>query len=194
MRRLYFLSLCLIGLSAPALAQSVPSLTPVSADQASDASDASDQPSGPPVPSKDVLAAFLKTCTDVSSGDPKAYDRATADGWTPDEPAQSGPHRTIYSATKDVSGYDSAVLWGSVDSYPTQRLGYCRVDFGDYDSHIDFNDMQGLGGLTGSVTAPDTNGDVFGAWETPDKKLLVIADRSDGQVEIEYNILLGPKP
>src|SRR5665213_397091 len=155
MRRLYFLSLCLIGLCTPALAQSVPSLTPVSADQASDASDASDQPSGPPVPSKDVLAAFLKTCTDVSSGDPKAYDRATADGWTPDEPAQSGPHRTIYSATKDVSGYDSAVLWGSVDSYPTQRLGYCRVDFGDYDSHIDFNDMQGLGGLTGSVTAPD---------------------------------------
>lgn len=189
MRRLYFVSLCLIGLYAPALAQSVASSASDATDQAS-----SDQPLGPPVPSKDVLSAFLKTCTDVSSGDPKAYDRATADGWTPDEPAQSGPYRTIYSATKDIAGYDSAVLWGSVDSYPTQRLGYCRVDFGDYDSHIDFNDMLGLGGLTGSITKPDANGNVFGAWETPDKKLLVIADRSDGQVEIEYNILLGPKP
>ncbi len=193
MRTLYLLSLCLIGLSTPVLAQSALSSAPVSASASDDAGDSS-QPSGPPVASKDALASFLKTCTDVSSGDPKAYDRATADGWQPDEPAESGPFRSIYSGTKDVAGYDSTVLWGSVDTYPTQRLGYCRVDFGDSDGHIDFNDMQGLDGLTGSVTKPDANGNVYGVWETADKKLLVIADRTDGQVEIEYNILLGPKP
>lgn len=161
----------------------------------SDASDDTDVDvsTGPAVPSKDALADFLKSCTDVSSGDPKAYDRANADGWVPDDQADSGPYRKIYSGAKDVGGYGSVTIWGSVDTYPTQMLGYCRVDFGDYDSNIDLNDLNGLQGLSGAVTGPDSNSNEFGAWETADKKLLVIADRTDGQVEIEFNLLLGDK-
>ncbi len=220
MTKLHLVSLCLIGLATPAMAQMTLTVTsdssapdssamdmsimessaPPPADSSAmemsvsgdDEGDVSQVPSGPPVASKDALAAFLKTCTDVSGGDPAAYDRANADGWVPDDSTDSGPYRRIYSASKDVGGYGSVTLWGSVDTYPTQQLGYCRVDFGDYDNLIDLKDMEGLGGLAGSVT-PKGDNDVYGAWETADKKLLVIADRTDGQVEIEYNILLGAK-
>jgi hypothetical protein len=210
--KLHLVSLCLIGLSTPALAQismTLPSSEPSASapmdmsvtpsdspmdDNASGTDDnASDLSSGPAVPSKDALTAFVKTCTDVSGGDTKAADRATADGWTPDDASETGPYRRIYSAAKDVGGYGSVTLWGSVDTYPTQMLGYCRVDFGDYDTLVDFNDLTGIQGLTGTVTAADSNGNVYGAWETADKKLLVIADRTDGQVEIEFNLLLGEK-
>ena len=218
MTKLHLLSLCLIGLSTPALAQismtltsdqpAAPSNMEMSITDSSSSSSeapadmsvsaapddgASDLSSGPAVASKDALADFVKSCTDVSGGDPAAYDRANADGWTPDDAADSGPNRKIYSASKDVGGYGSVTLWGSVDTYPTQMLGYCRVDFGDYDSLIDLNDLTGMQGLVGSVTPAASGGNVYGAWESPDKKLLVIADRTDGQVEVEFNLLLGPK-
>lgn len=208
MTKLHLLSLCLIGLSTPALAQisltlptdSSSSTAPadVSSSAAPDDTSASDetsdqQPEGPAVASKDVLTDLAKTCTSVSGGDPKGADAANADGWTPDDPTESGPYRHIYSGSKDVSGYGSVTIWGSVDTYPSQKLGYCRVDFGDYDNLINFADMSGIQGLTGTASTPDGNGNVYGAWETADKKLLVIADRTDGQVEIEFNLLLGDK-
>jgi hypothetical protein len=216
MTKLHLVSLCLIGLSTPALAQislTLPSggepLPPpasssvemsVEVDTSDEPSDVSaddensnDQSAGPPVASKDALADFYKSCKEVSGGDPKGADLATAGGWAPDDAADSGPYRKVYSASKDVGGYGSVTLWGSIDTYPTQTLGYCRVDFGDYDTLINFADLTGMDGLTGTTTTPDNSGNVYGAWESSDRALLVIADRTDGQVEIEFNFLLGAK-
>src|SRR5690242_5559364 len=162
MTKLHLLSLCLIGLTTPALAQislTLPSDNPASptassapmpdmsgtpdmslmidtSDEpsdvnASDDQNGDDQSAGPAVASKDALADFVKSCREVSGGDPKGADLATADGWVPDDPTDTGPYRKVYSASKDVGGYGSVTLWGSVDTYPTQNLGYCRVDFGD---------------------------------------------------------------
>jgi hypothetical protein len=155
--------------------------------------DQSDQPSGPPLDSKAALQVFFDVCTDLASGDPAAHDRANDSGWMPSDSAAPGPFNTLYSGYKVFAGYGEVDVWGSVQSFPTQRLGYCRVDFSDPDTLINFNDFTGLGGLTGTLEtgAGDT---VYGTWESADKKLLVIADRTDGSVEIEYNLLLGDKP
>jgi hypothetical protein len=216
MTKLHLVSLCLIGLSTPALAQismtlpsgSMPLPPPASSsvdmsvevdtsdepsDLSTDGDNPDDQAAGPPVASKDALTDFYNSCKQVSGGDPKGADLATAAGWVPDDAADTGPYRKVYSASKDVGGYGSVTLWGSIDSYPTQTLGYCRVDFGDYDTLINMADLTGMDGLTGTTTTPDTTGNVYGAWESADKTLLVIADRTDGQVEIEFNFLLGAK-
>ncbi len=207
MARLALLSLCLIGLASPVLAQAT--LTPdtasssVAAPAGSDAMDqdldpdgSSEEPmvvSGPPVASKDILKAFYDTCTDISGGNPEASDRANNAGWVPEETADTGPFRSVYAGARDFAGYGSVELWASVETYPSQQLGYCRVDFGDYNNLINFDDLSGMGGLIGKL---DDRGDgnVYGAWETPDKKMLVIADRTEGEVEIEFNLLLGDTP
>jgi hypothetical protein len=217
MTKLHLVSLCLIGLSTPALAQisltlptgsstplptsasSGPSSTDMSveldtSDEPSDVSaDSAEPPAAPALASKDALAEFYKTCKTVSGGDPKGGDAATADGWVPDDQTDGGPYRKVYSASKDVAGYGSVTLWGSVDTYPSQMLGYCRVDFGDYDSLINLGDLTGTDGLAGTATTPDGSGNAYGAWESADHTMLVIADRTDGQVEIEFNFLLGAK-
>jgi hypothetical protein len=185
MTKLSLLSLCLIALSAPALAQ----------DASSSASSApADQTqAGPPVSSADAFKIFVDTCTDISSGDPAAYDRANSSGWTANEGQDTGPYNKVYSGYRELDGLGEVDIWGSVQSFPTQRLGYCRIDFSDENNLLDFKDMAGLKGLTGATTAGE-NGDVYGAWEAPDKKLLVIGDRTDGVVELEFNLLLGDKP
>src|SRR5438046_128941 len=42
-------------------------------------------PAGPPVASADALKLFFDACTDISGGDPAAYDRANDGGWTPND-------------------------------------------------------------------------------------------------------------
>ena len=115
------------------------------------------------------------------------------DGWTPNETEDTGPYNKVYSGYRDLNGIGEVDLWGAVYSLPSQRLGYCRVDFSDQNNILDFKDMAGQKGLVGSITAGD-NSDVYGAWESPDKKVLVIGDRTDGAVELEFNLLLGDKP
>ena len=152
----------------------------------------SDQPAGPPVASADALKLFYDTCTDLSGGDLKAYDRANSSGWTQNEQDDAGPYNSIYSGYRNMDGYGEVDIWGSLNSYPTQQLGYCRVDFTDTDNLINFADMTKLGGLKGRLEDRG-DGNVYGAWEAPDHKLLVIGDRNGGQVEIEFNLLLGDK-
>ena len=53
--------------------------------------------------------------------------------------------------------------------------------------------MDENGDLAGS-TEDRGNGNVFGSWQSADKHVLVIADRVDGTVEIEFNFLLGDAP
>lgn len=180
MTRLSLLPLCLLAFAVPALAQDASSSAP--ADQ-----------SGPPVASAEAFKIFVETCADVSSGDPAAYGRAKNAGWTPNEPGDTGPYNKVYSGYRDLNGIGEIDLWGAVYSLPSQRLGYCRVDFSDENNILDFNDMAGQKGLVGSITH-GANGDVYGAWESPDKKMLVIGDRTDGVVELEFNLLLGDKP
>jgi len=176
------LSLCLLGLAAPALAQDASS-SAVSAPETAAAS----------ISSADAFKIFVEACTDASGGDLTAYDRLNDSGWVPNGTDQTGPFNAVYSGSREVGGLGEIDLWGSVQSFPTQRLGYCRVDFSDPNNLLDFNDMNGQKGLTGSVQTGE-NGNVYGAWETPDKKLLVIGDRSDGAVELEFNLILGDKP
>lgn len=147
---------------------------------------------GPPVASADALKMFYDTCTDISGGDPKAYDRANANGWTPNDQDDVGPYNSIYSGYRNMDGYGEIDVWGSVNTYPTQILGYCRVDFPDADKLINFADVTKLGDLKGRIEDRG-DGNVYGAWESGDKRLLVIADRNDGQVELEFNLLLGNK-
>jgi hypothetical protein len=149
-------------------------------------------PSGPPVASADALKLVYDACTDISGGDPAAYDRANNGGWTPNDQDDVGPYNAIYSGFRTVDGYGEVDIWGSVNSYPTQSLGYCRVDFPDPDGLINFADMTKLGDLKGRIEDRG-EGNVYGAWESSDKKLLVIGDRNAGQVEIEFNLLLGDK-
>jgi hypothetical protein len=152
----------------------------------------SEPPAGPPVASADALKMFYDACTDISGGDPKSYDRANGNGWTPNDQDDSGPYNSIYSGYRNMDGYGEVDIWGSVNTYPSQQLGYCRIDFPDADNLINFADVAKLGDLKGRIEDRG-DGNVYGAWESGDKKLLVIADRNDGQVEIEFNLLLGDK-
>lgn len=218
----HLLSVCLIGLATPALAQmtlsveepsdglSTPSLELSAPPDVSSSEPSSHmsappslemsapdeeqpEPAGPPVASGDALTAFFNICTDVSGGDPEAYDRASGSGWTAYDGEDAGPYKSVFAGSQSFAGYGAVELWGSVESYPTQQLGYCRVDFPDYDTLIDFKDMAGIGGLAGTIEDRG-EGNVYGIWETADHKVLVIADRSGGEVEIEFNVLIGAKP
>ena len=193
--RLPLALLCLLVLSAPAYAQA--SSSAAADDDLGSSSDADTSqpaaPAGPPVSSADALKLFVSTCTDIAGGDPKAFDRANDAGWVPNETPDPGPYSTIYSGSRGVSGYGEVDIWASVQTFPTQRLGYCRIDFADADKALDFTQMNGVGGLSG--TAQQTaDGNAYGSWESADKKWLVIGDRTEGAVEIEFNLLLGNRP
>ena len=64
----------------------------------------------------------------------------------------------------------------------------------DANNTLNFNDLTGQKGLIGTTSPGQNPGDVYGSWESPDKKMLVIGDRTDGVVELEFNLLLGDKP
>jgi hypothetical protein len=192
MTKLHLLPLCLILMASPVLAQSS-AAAPASSAQDNDNSSSAALPSGPPVTSAEAFKIFVDTCTDISGGTEGSYDRANAAGWIPNDADDSGPYNSIYSGSREIAGLGEVDIWGSVQNFPTQRLGYCRVDFSDSNNVLDFKDMAGVHGLTGSIQ-PRDGGNVYGAWEAPDKKLLVIGDRSDGAVELEFNLILGEKP
>jgi hypothetical protein len=193
MTRLALLTLCLIGLAAPAFAQSSSSESSAQPPASAPDDQTTDQaPAGAPITSA-ALKMFVDTCTDISSGDPTAYDRANDAGWVPNDTEDTGPYTGIYSGSREIGSFGEVDIWGSVQNFPSQRLGYCRVDFSDTDNLLDFADMAGIKGLSGSIEVRD-GGNVYGAWESADKKLLVIGDRTDGAVELEFNLLLGDKP
>jgi len=172
------LLLCCAALPLPALAQASSSEAPA------------DQSGGPALSSADTLKLIVDACTQAVGGDAKASEKMTDGGWTPNEIEDTGPYNAVYSGFRDVAPYGEIDLWASVQSFPSQHLGYCRVDFGDTDNALDFAAMAGIAGLTGSVE-PRAEGNVYGAWESADKKLLVIGDRTAGAVELEFNLLPG---
>ena len=198
MTKLHLLPLCLMLVVSPVLAQASSSSVPTPSELAP-ASSATDEdatpapPTGPPITSAAAFKIFVDTCADISGGIEGSYDRANAAGWVPNDADDSGPYNSIYSGSRELAGLGEVDIWGSVQNFPTQRLGYCRVDFSDSNNVLDFKDMVGVHGLAGSIELRDA-GNVYGAWETPDKKLLVIGDRSDGAVELEFNLILGDKP
>jgi hypothetical protein len=155
-----------------------------------DDTSSSEAPAGPPMASADALKLFIDSCTAIAKGDAKARDDAAAKGWQADDPTDTGPYVQIYSGYQELAGYGSVDIWSSFESFPSQQLGYCRIDFGDVDNLIDFKDIEKLG-LAGTVT-DQGNGNVFGSWESPDHKTLLAANRTDGQVQMEFNVLLGP--
>lgn len=207
------LSVSVLLLASPALAQSL-SLAPessslpsvASSDAAPADASASDDanapvddgtpmdgpvvPSGPPLASADALKLFMTLCGEVAGGVPNARDDAAAAGWIADDPTESGPYVQIYSGYQELAGYGAVDVWSSLESFPTQRIGYCRLDFGDVDNLIDFNDVPKLG-LTGTVSGRGA-GNAYGSWESADHKTLLTANRTDGQVQMEFNILLPP--
>ena len=153
----------------------------------------SESSSEPPInitPSGEMLQAFYDVCTDVAGGDPEAYDRAGGAGWQAGDYEDGGPLKSIYSAYRTFEGYEEVSLWSSVETYKTQRLGYCRVDFGDPNFAIDFAGMTAIAGLSGTLI--DDEGYIYGSWESPDGRIMVIGDRRDGVVEIEFNVLIVP--
>lgn len=157
-----------------------------------------DQPpelTGPPVLSKALLQQLHDVCIDVAGPDAAAYGRAREAGWLPydDGAIDGGPYRRFYSSFKGFSGYGDIDLTSSVATFGDAQLGYCRLDFNDLETRIDFADLSGIGGLTGTVTAEGALS--HGAWSTADLRTLVIADRTDeGVVEIEFNLLPAAAP
>ncbi len=152
--------------------------------------DGSAQGNVTPVPSAELIPALYAVCTDVASGAAGSADRAGAAGWVFHDDEVDTPLRTIYAAGKQVDGYDDPELWSSVETYPGGRLGYCRISLGDFDNHIDFADFGKIAGLTGSVVEED--GAVYGSWEQADHNTRVIASAAEGEVEIEFNLVLPP--
>ena len=148
------------------------------------------EPAGPPMASIDAIKLFVSTCSSIAGGSTTARDDAQKAGWQADDPADNGPYVTIYSGYQELAGYGSVDLWSSLESFPTQRIGYCRLDFGDVDNLLNFNDFTKLG-LNGTIT-DNGNGNVFGSWESADHKTLLAANRTDGQVQMEFNLLLAP--
>jgi hypothetical protein len=144
----------------------------------------------PTVTAAEAFQIFYDACTSISGGDADAYDKANDAGWVPYEGGGYGPFKQVYTGSRDFEGYGSVEIWGSLESYPTQRLGYCRVDFGDYENTFDFGEIAGIGGLSGTVAEEGANA----VWESADKKLLVIAARYEGSVSIEFNVLVGDTP
>ena len=185
-----------LSLSAPPNFSSSDAAAPSSDDVVPppDGDDTTDQPSepaGPPMASTDAIKLFVGTCSSIAGGAPTARDDAQKAGWQADEPADNGPYVTIYSGYQELAGYGSVDLWSSLESFPTQRIGYCRLDFGDVDNLLNFNDFTKLG-LNGTIT-DNGNGNVFGSWESEDHKTLLAANRTDGQVQLEFNLLLPKK-
>lgn len=193
MSKLPLLAFCLVAAAAPAFAQDASSSAAPTGSSASAGETAADQSSGPPIASADALKMFVDACTAIESGAPDAYDKVKDAGWVPNETEDTGPYNAVYSGYRDFSGYGEVDIWGSVQTFPTRKLGYCRVDFSDNDGRLDFNDMAGIAGLAGALSDRG-DGNVYGAWESPDKKLLVLGDRTDGAVEIEFNLLPGDQP
>lgn len=206
------LAMLMLGLVSPVLAQSTMSSAPPSVEpgavtetspepavempgapalELSTEDDAPVPPSGPAVASADALKLFMTACTTFASGDAGATARAAESGWIAYDSEDTGPYKSVFTASQELSGLGTVELWSSVEQYPSQKLGYCRVDFGDYDNRIDFADMAGLG-LTGTVAGDGAN--LHGAWEDADHKVMVLADRTDGETAIEFNILIGPAP
>jgi hypothetical protein len=148
------------------------------------------EPAGPPLSSTDAVRLFVDTCTTIAGGAANARDKAQKAGWQADEPEDNGPYVTIYSAYQELAGYGSVDLWSSLETFPTSRLGYCRLDFGDVDALLNFNDFT-KAGLNGTIT-DNGNGNVYGSWESADHKTMLAANRTDGQVQMEFNILLPP--
>jgi hypothetical protein len=171
---------CLAALPLPAMAQASSSAP-------------ADQSSAPPMSSADTLKLIVDACAQAIGGDAAAPEKMTDSGWTPNEIEDTGPYNAVYSGFRDVPPYGEIDLWASVQNFPSRRLGYCRVDFGDTDNVLDFAAMAGIAGLTGSIEERAA-GNVYGAWESADKKLLVIGDRTAGAVELEFNLLPGPTP
>ena len=144
----------------------------------------------PPVTPTEAFQAFFDACTSLSGGDPDAYDKANDAGWVPYDGADYGPYKRVYTGSRDFEGLGIVEIWGSLETYPTQTLGYCRVDFADPDGTFGLSEITGLNGLTGTVGENGLNG----VWETADKKLLVIAANYEGTVAIEFNVLVGDTP
>ncbi|MEP7241607.1 MAG: hypothetical protein ABI697_12035 [Devosia sp.] len=203
--KLPLLSLLLVGLCTPALAQismTLPSEMPdvsmpsddmnMTVSAPDDGTDTT-EPSGPPVASKDALKLFVDTCTIIAGAEADAATKVKGLGWQADDATDTGPFVSIFSGYQDLGGYGSVDLWSSLETYPSSRLGYCRVDFPDSDNRVDFNDVTGLGGLAGSVKDAG-GGNAFGSWETPDHKFMLTASRQDGQAQMEFNMLLPAAP
>ncbi|MEO6178517.1 MAG: hypothetical protein ABIP15_01985, partial [Devosia sp.] len=129
-------------------------------------------------------------CTSISGGAADAFDKANDAGWVPYDGTDNGPFKRVYTGARDLPDIIGVELWGSFETYRTQSLGYCRVDFGDYENAFDLSKIDGLEGLSGKVD----EGGSYGVWESADKKLLVIAARVEGSLSIEFNVLVGDTP
>lgn len=145
------------------------------------------EPTGPAISSPAALQLFTTLCTELGTGTVDAQDNATAAGWIVDDPLDTGPYVTIVSGYQDIPGIGSADFWSSLETFPTLRVGYCRISFGDADSVIDFGDLDGLG-YTGD-TSDLGNGNIYGSWDAANHTILLAADRADGEVQFEFNVI-----
>jgi hypothetical protein len=77
-----------------------------------------------------VLAA-LETCELFAKGDVLAVEAAAEAGWDAYEDNAESPFIKSYSASRDYPGLGYADMFSLVETYPTQTLGYCRIDLNE---------------------------------------------------------------
>lgn len=149
----------------------------------------------PPVASADLVKELFERCKAVASDQPDAMKTAAAAGWTAEDDTQGdGPFFTQVAANKEFGGIGPVEMWGTVEYYPTIREGYCRMDFSDPDSLVNFEDFNRIEGLTGQQTK--IGEDIYAVWQmgATDPKLMVIAQRVAGDFQMEINTILPAAP
>jgi hypothetical protein len=75
--------------------------------------------------------AALETCEIFAKGDVLALEAAAEAGWDAYEETAESPFIRSYSASRDYAGFGYADMFSLVETYPTQTLGYCRIDLNE---------------------------------------------------------------
>ncbi|MEO5808045.1 hypothetical protein [Devosia sp.] len=125
-------------------------------------------------------AQLLDTCEKFASGDVLIVEWATAQGWTASEGQSDTVYAHIYNATKTIEGVGDVTLFGLVETYPGQTLGYCRMDVQSPAANLGVLTLNDLPRLSGAVQAVD--GGEYGTWqgaETGRDYLLLASQTAD---------------
>lgn len=78
-----------------------------------------------------AVLSTLEICETFAKGDVLALEQATDAGWDAYDDTPESPFIKSYSGSLDVEGFGYVDLFSLVETYPTQTLGYCRVDVAD---------------------------------------------------------------
>ncbi len=106
---------------------------------------------------------FLEVCEKFASGDVLVVEWASELGWDAKEGDSGSLYARLYNANRYIEGVGDVALVALIEDYPTQTLGYCRIDIVAPAGTIGVLNLNELPRLTGTIrTTSDTD---YGSWE-----------------------------